>query len=165
MPFSADDYLAYVDGKRRVDGVRSFIDSRGIALPEGTTDDEPGSRLRERPRQRQERSVPEVLRRDGIEPYPGSVRLLDALDRLGKAVAVVSSSRNASEVLDAAGLADRFDVVVDGNVAAAATSPASRPRTRSSPPPRSSVFRRIAAPSSRTPSPASPPAAPAASPS
>ncbi len=122
-PFSADDYLAYVDGKRRVDGVRSFIDSRGIALPEGTTDDEPGHGSVNALGNAKNEAFQSVLRRDGIEPYPGSVRLLDVLDRMGKAVAVVSSSRNASEVLEAAGLADRFDVVVDGNVAAARNLP------------------------------------------
>ena len=108
----------------------------------------------------------QVLRTDGIDPYPGAVRLLDFLDERGTAVAVVSSSRNAEEVLDAAGLAERFSVVVDGNVATAnATCPASRHRTRSSPPPPSSVCRLVAPRWSRTPSRASPPAAPATSPS
>ena len=64
-----------------------------------------------------------MLRRDGIEPYPGAVRLLDALADRGIAVGVVSSSRNAAEVLEAAGLGDRFEVVVDGNVAAARDLP------------------------------------------
>ncbi len=122
-PFSADDYLAYVDGKRRVDGVRSFIASRGIVLPEGTTDDEPGHGTVNALGNAKNEAFQEVLRRDGIDPYPGSVRFLDALDRLGKAVGVVSSSRNATEVLAAAGLADRFAVVVDGNVAAARDLP------------------------------------------
>lgn len=117
-PFGADDYLAYVDGKRRVDGVRSFITSRGITLPEGTTDDEPGHDTVNALGNAKNAAFQEVLRRDGIDPYPGSVRLLDVLDRLGKAVGVVSSSRNAGEVLGAAGLTDRFAVVVDGNVAA-----------------------------------------------
>ena len=122
-PFSADDYLAYVDGKRRVDGVRSFIASRGIVLPEGMTDDEPGHGTVNALGNAKNEAFQEVLRRDGIDPYPGSVRFLDALDRLGKAVGVVSSSRNATEVLAAAGMADRFGVVVDGNVAAARDLP------------------------------------------
>ena len=118
-PFSGDDYLAYVDGKRRVDGVRSFLASRGIVLPEGTVDDEPGHGTVNSLGNAKNAAFQEVLRRDGIEPYPGSVRFLDALHGRGVGVGVVSSSRNAAEVLDAAGLADRFDVVVDGNVAAA----------------------------------------------
>ena len=123
QPFSADDYLAYVDGKRRVDGVRSFIASRGIELPEGTVDDEPGHGTVNALGNAKNEAFQEVLRRDGIEPYPGSVRFLDVLDRQGKAVGVVSSSRNAAEVLAAAGLADRFEVVIDGNVAAARDLP------------------------------------------
>ena len=122
-PFSADDYLAYVDGKRRVDGVRSFIASRGIVLPEGSTDDEPGHGTVNALGNAKNEAFQQVLRRDGIDPYPGSARFLDALERLGKAVGVVSSSRNATEVLAAAGLADRFAVVVDGNVAAARNLP------------------------------------------
>jgi beta-phosphoglucomutase family hydrolase len=117
-PFSADDYLAYVDGKRRVDGVRSFLASRGIALPEGTVDDEPRHDTVNALGNAKNEAFQRVLRSDGIEPYPGAVRFLDALDRLGIKVGVVSSSRNAAEVLDAAGIADRFGVVVDGNVAA-----------------------------------------------
>ena len=122
-PFSADDYLAYVDGKRRVDGVRSFIASRGIVLPEGRTDDEPGHDSVNALGNAKNEAFQEVLRRDGIAPYPGSVRFLDALERMGKAVGVVSSSRNATEVLAAAGLAARFAVVVDGTVAAARNLP------------------------------------------
>ena len=122
-PFGADDYLAYVDGKRRVDGVRSFIASRGIDLPEGTVDDEPGHGTVNGLGNAKNAAFQEVLRRDGIEPYPGSVRFLEALDRRGVPVGVVSSSRNAAEVLDAAGLAERFAVVIDGNVAAARNLP------------------------------------------
>lgn len=118
-PFSADDYLAYVDGRRRVDGVRSFITSRGIELPDGTVDDEPGHGTVNALGNAKNAAFQTVLRRDGIDPYPGSVRFLDTLDDRGVSVGVVSSSRNAGEVLDAAGLADRFDVVVDGNVAGA----------------------------------------------
>jgi beta-phosphoglucomutase family hydrolase len=122
-PFSADDYLAYVDGKRRVDGVRSFLTSRHITLPEGSIDDAPGDETVNGLGNAKNAAFQQVLRRDGIDPYPGSVRFLDALARRGTKVAVVSSSRNATEVLDAAGLADRFAVVVDGNVAAARQLP------------------------------------------
>ena len=103
--------------------MRSFIASRGIDLPEGTVDDEPGHGTVNGLGNAKNAAFQEVLRRDGIEPYPGSVRFLDALDRRGVPVGVVSSSRNAAEVLDAAGLAERFAVVVDGNVAAARNLP------------------------------------------
>jgi beta-phosphoglucomutase family hydrolase len=119
QPFSADDYLAYVDGKRRVDGVRSFLASRGVHLPEGSVDDEPGHTTVNSLGNAKNAAFQLVLRRDGIEPFPGSVRFLDALAPRGTEVAVVSSSRNAAEVLAAAGLAERFGVVVDGNFAAA----------------------------------------------
>jgi beta-phosphoglucomutase family hydrolase len=117
-PFNHDDYLAYVDGKRRFDGVRSFLSSRGIVLPEGTVDDEPGHGTVSALGNAKNAAFQQVLRRDGIDPYPGSLRFLDALAEREVGVGVVSSSRNAQEVLEAAGLADRFDVVVDGNVAA-----------------------------------------------
>jgi beta-phosphoglucomutase family hydrolase len=123
QPFRHDDYLAYVDGKRRVDGVRSFLASRGIELPEGTVDDAPGSDTVNGLGNAKNDAFQQVLRRDGIAPYHGAVRLLDALADRGIATGVVSSSRNAAEVLVAAGLGDRFEVVVDGNVAAAHNLP------------------------------------------
>jgi beta-phosphoglucomutase family hydrolase len=122
-PFSADDYLAYVDGKRRVDGVRSFLASRDITLPEGVPDDAPGADTVNGLGNAKNEAFQRVLRSDGIEPYPGSVSFLAALAAHGIAAGVVSSSRNATEVLDAAGLGDRFDVVVDGNVATARNLP------------------------------------------
>ena len=105
---------AYVDGKPRFDGVRSFLESRDIDLPEGTHDDAPGHGTVNALGNTKNATFQQVLRRDGIEPYPGSVRLLDALDERGTAMAVVSSSRNATEVLAAAGPRRRFEVVVDG---------------------------------------------------
>jgi beta-phosphoglucomutase family hydrolase len=122
-PFGGEDYLAHVDGKRRVDGVRSFLDSRGITLPEGTVDDPPGNATVNALGNAKNEAFQRVLRRDGIAPYPGAMRFLDALAGRGVAVGVVSSSRNATEVLAAAGLGDRFDVVVDGNIAAARNLP------------------------------------------
>lgn len=118
VPFSADDYLSYVDGKPRFDGVRSFITSRGIALPEGSVDDLPGDDTVSALGNAKNAAFQHVLRTDGITTYPGSLRFLDEATEAGKAVAVVSSSRNAPEVLTAAGLAARFTVVIDGAVAA-----------------------------------------------
>lgn len=117
--FTTADYLAHVDGKPRYDGVRSFLESRGITLPEGTPDDPPGDDTVCAMGNRKNLVFNEIIERDGIEPYPGSMRLLDHLDSLGVRQAVVSSSKNALTVLRAAGLGERFDHVVDGTTAAA----------------------------------------------
>lgn len=118
QPFREADYLAYVDGKPRFDGVRSFLASRGISLPDGHIDDAPGHATVAALGNRKNEIFQSILRTDGIAPYPGSLRLLDHLVTLAMPVAVVSSSRNAREVLEAAGLTDRFGVVVDGVMAA-----------------------------------------------
>jgi beta-phosphoglucomutase family hydrolase len=117
-PYVEADYLAYVDGKPRFDGVRSFLASRGIHLPEGDRDDPPGSGSVSALGNRKNAVFQELLRSQGIAPYPGSLRLIDHLASLRTPVAVVSSSRNAREVLEAAGLAARFAVVADGVLAA-----------------------------------------------
>lgn len=115
-PYTAADYLAFVDGKPRFDGVRSFLASRDLHLPDGEIDDPPGDGTVAALGNRKNELFNRMLHDDGIAPYPGSLALLDALD--GVAVAVVSSSRNARAVLAAAGLTDRFRVVVDGQAAA-----------------------------------------------
>lgn len=112
--FTAEDYLTYVDGKPRYDGVRSFLTSRGVTLPEGTPGDPPGDGTVAALGNRKDALFGELLERDGVTAYPGTLALLDELDRLGVAQAVVSSSRNARPVLAAAGLAERFPHVVDG---------------------------------------------------
>jgi beta-phosphoglucomutase family hydrolase len=117
--FGDDDYLRYVDGKPRYDGVRSFLASRGVEVPEGDPRDEPGRDTVCALGNLKNGLFNEVLASEGIAAYPGSLALLDRLDELGIPSAVVSSSKNARTVLDAAGLADRFDVVIDGSVAAA----------------------------------------------
>ncbi|MET0325342.1 MAG: beta-phosphoglucomutase family hydrolase [Ilumatobacteraceae bacterium] len=116
--FTDADYLAYVDGKPRFDGVRSFLASRGITLPDGGDGEPPGDGSVAALGNRKNEVFQDVLRQDGIAPYPGSVRLLDDLLERSMHVAVVSSSRNAKEVLEASGLAPRFVVVADGVVAA-----------------------------------------------
>jgi beta-phosphoglucomutase family hydrolase len=116
-PYTDDDYYAYVDGKPRYDGVRSFLESRGIELPDGSPDDDPAAETVCGLGNRKNELFNVVLARDGVTPYPGSLALLDGL-RAGPArLAVVSSSRNAPSVLDAAGLAERFAEVIDGAVA------------------------------------------------
>jgi beta-phosphoglucomutase family hydrolase len=117
-PFTEDDYLTYVDGRPRFDGVRTFLESRAIQLPEGNRDEPPGTGSISALGNRKNAMFQDLLRTQGIEPYPGSVRLLDHLASLDIPVAVVSSSRNAREVLSAARLADRFAVVADGVLAA-----------------------------------------------
>lgn len=116
-PYEDADYFAHVDGKPRFDGVRDFLASRGIELPEGEPDDA-GDRLTVKGLgNRKNDAFNAVLARDGVTAYPGSVALLDHLRDLGVPLAVVSSSANAPAVLEAAGLADRFRTVVDGRVA------------------------------------------------
>ncbi|WP_420796220.1 HAD family hydrolase [Agreia bicolorata] len=117
-PYTDADYFAYIDGKPRYDGVRSFLASRSITLPEGTPDDAPESETVCGLGNRKNSAFTESLEADGVAPYPGSLRFLDAITDAGSLVAVVSSSRNAEPVLRAAGIRDRFEVVVDGLVAA-----------------------------------------------
>jgi beta-phosphoglucomutase family hydrolase len=116
-PYTDADYFSYVDGKPRYDGVRDFLASRGLVLPEGDSND-PGTTLTVRGLgNRKNDAFNQVLDRDGVAAYPGSVLLLDHLRDLDVPLGVVSSSANARHVLEAAGLIDRFVTVVDGNVA------------------------------------------------
>ena len=117
--YTDDDYFAHVDGRPRYEGVQECLASRGVELPYGTPDDAPGDTTICALGNSKNDAFNAVLREDGVEPYPGSVALLDLLQELGVPMAVVSSSRNAPDVLKVAGLADRFEVVVDGKVAAA----------------------------------------------
>ena len=118
-PFSEDDYLAFVDGKPRFDGVRSFLASRDIDLPDGRRDDPPGMGSRRAPSATARTSCsPTAATARASPPTRARWRLLDQLDRpatIGRRRVVVAQR---PEVLDASGLAPRFDVVVDGNVAA-----------------------------------------------
>lgn len=119
-PFDvATDYPPYVDGKPRDDGVRSFLASRGITLPEGDPDDPPGRETVMALGNRKNDLIREVLATDGVDVYEGSVRLVTHLRAAGVKTAVVSSSRNAAAVLARAGIADLFDEVIDGDVAKA----------------------------------------------
>lgn len=116
--YSDADYFTYVDGKPRYDGVRACLASRGVVLPEGSPSDPPGAQTVCGLGNTKNALFDAVLREEGVVAYPGSVALLDHLTGLGVAVAVVSSSRNATAVLTAACLIDRFTVIVDGVVAA-----------------------------------------------
>jgi len=112
--FTNADYLAYVDGRPRYDGVRTFLASRGVELPEGDPSDPPGDDTICALGNRKDEMFNTVLAREGIAPYPGSIAVLDHLDALAIPSAIVSSSKNARTVLRAAGIEDRFDAVVDG---------------------------------------------------
>jgi len=119
-PYSDEDYFRYIDGKPLVEGIASMLAARGLTLPEGSDDDEAGPDADTIHGLGTRKNV--IFRElldEGIEAYPGSVAYLDALDAAGIASCVVSSSKNAEAVLTAAGLRDRFDVIVDGLVAAA----------------------------------------------
>ncbi len=116
--YREQDYFDYIDGKPRYDGVRSFLAARDIELPEGRPDDPETALTVCGLGNRKDALFGEVLRADGVRPYPGSVQLLDFLTGRDIRLAVVSSSRNALDVLKAAGLATRFSTVVDGAVAA-----------------------------------------------
>lgn len=116
-PYTNQDYFDYVDGKPRYDGVRDFLASRGIHLPEGSPADSPEEETICGLGNRKNQLFNEIVERDGVEPYPGSRRLLDQLAAQHRKLAVVSSSKNAPAVLAAADLDHYFPVVVDGNLA------------------------------------------------
>ena len=102
------DYDEYVDGKPRNDGTRSFLESRGIKLPEPEIV-ALGNRKNE--------LVLEMIHTRGVDPYEGSVRYVKAAREAGLRRAVVSSSTNTHDVLVAAGIVDLFEEVIDGRVA------------------------------------------------
>jgi beta-phosphoglucomutase family hydrolase len=108
------DYGPYVDGKPRLEGTDAFLRSRGIELPAGGPGDPPDAETVHALATRKNDLVQEKIRTMGVEVYPGSVRYLQAVRDAGLATAVVSSSANAAQVLDVAGLTDLIDHRVDG---------------------------------------------------
>jgi beta-phosphoglucomutase family hydrolase len=111
------DYDEYVDGKPRDAGVRSFLGSRGIELPEGQADDGSDQRTVHGVGNAKNEIVLRLIHDDGVQPYAGSVRYVNATAAGGLRRAVVSSSTNCRDVLAAAGISDLFEVVIDGHVA------------------------------------------------
>ena len=103
-PYVASDYFNYIDGKPRYDGIRAFLASRGVQLPEGDPSDSPQVETVCGLANRKNEFFIALLREEGVRPYAGSVQLLDHLAEHGTKVAVVTSSRNASVVLEAADL-------------------------------------------------------------
>jgi beta-phosphoglucomutase family hydrolase len=112
------DYLQFIDGKPRAEGVRDLLASRGLHLPDGKPSDQPADDSVWALGNRKNAYFAAALDHNGMQAYPGSIALLDALRDTDFDVAVVSSSRNAEPVLTAAGIRGRFFVVVDGLMAA-----------------------------------------------
>ncbi|PWI05473.1 hypothetical protein DIZ27_39160 [Streptomyces sp. NWU339] len=118
-PFDAiADYDEYVDGRPRADGVRVFLASRGIELPEGSDDDSPELDTVHGLGNRKNALLLEKIHTQGVEAYAGSVRYVEAVRASGLSTAVVSSSANAYDALASAGIEGLFDVRIDGVVAA-----------------------------------------------
>jgi beta-phosphoglucomutase family hydrolase len=118
VPFDPHhEYDAYVDGKPRLDGTRSFLESRGIELPEGTPQDPPGTPTLYGLSNRKNNLVLEKIAAGGVQVYEGSITYIKAVRAGGIATAVVSASANTVQVLDSAGIAGLFDVRIDGVVA------------------------------------------------
>jgi beta-phosphoglucomutase family hydrolase len=118
VPFDPiKDYDEYVDGKPRSDGVRSFLASRRITLPEGSEGDPPEMDTIHGLGNRKDQIFLRLIHQHGVQTYEGSVLYVQAARRAGLKVAVVSSSKNTTEVLRAAKIDDLFDAQVDGDVA------------------------------------------------
>jgi len=119
QPFDIEhDYEQYVDGRPREDGVRAFLASRDIALPDGSEADPPGSETVDGLGNRKNELFLGLVTKQGVQRYEGSVRYVDAVRESGRKLAVVTASRNCDEILKAARLDGCFDATVDGNVTA-----------------------------------------------
>ena len=116
-PYTERDYFDHLDGKKRYDGVAALLRSRDVEVPWGDPSDPPTADTVCGIGNRKNAVFERVLRAEGIAPFAGTMRVLDALAAAGTPVAVVSSSKNAEEVLAAAGIRDRFAVVMDGVIA------------------------------------------------
>lgn len=120
QPFTIEgDYRRYVDGKRRYDGVASFLESRGISLPRGEPTDGPDAQTVSGLGNRKDGYFLAALDDQGVEVFDDAVALLDAVRAAGKRSAIVSASENCERILRRAGLLDRFDARVTGIEAAA----------------------------------------------
>jgi beta-phosphoglucomutase family hydrolase len=118
VPFDSHaEYDAYVDGKPRLDGTRSFLQSRGIELPEGKPDDSPGTPTIYGLSNRKNDLVLAKVAAGGVQVYDGTVTYIRSVREKGMSTAIVSSSANTELILNSAGLAGLFDVRVDGVIA------------------------------------------------
>ena len=114
--FTDRDYATFVDGRPRADGVREFLRSRGIELPEGSPDDAVDAPTVNGVGNRKNELVLRIIDERGVNPYPGSVRYLEAAKAAGLRIAVVTSSANGAKVLLAADLMRFAEALIDGNV-------------------------------------------------
>ncbi|MFF9076996.1 beta-phosphoglucomutase family hydrolase [Streptomyces sp. NPDC014646] len=117
-PFDDADYDEYVDGRPRADGVRTFLESRDIHLPEGDPGDPPDRQTVNGLGNRKNELLLELIRTRGVEAYDGTIRFIEAVRAAGIRTAVVSSSANCRDVLWSIGAEHLFDVRIDGIVAA-----------------------------------------------
>lgn len=118
VPFDiGSDYVKYVDGKLRQDGVRSFLESRGIEIPEGDPDDDESQETIYGLGTRKNNSVVELIRTEGVDVYPDAITLLQAVRAQGMKTAVVSASKNTPDVLRVTNLAGQFEYVMHGGIA------------------------------------------------
>ncbi|MEZ4599531.1 MAG: beta-phosphoglucomutase family hydrolase [Syntrophotaleaceae bacterium] len=113
-PFQEKDYLKHLDGKPRYDGVEDFLASRGIELPWGTPDDDPGAETICGLGNRKNTFFQAWLKQNMVPVFPDAVPFIQSLRADGIKTAIISSSRNCRAVLENAGLTDLFDVRVDG---------------------------------------------------
>jgi beta-phosphoglucomutase family hydrolase len=119
VPFDPHaEYDTYVDGKPRLDGTRSFLESRGIHLPEGTADDPPGAPTIYGLSNRKNNLVLAKIAAGGVQVYDGTISYIRAIKDKGVSTAIVSASANTKQVLDSAGIAGLFDFRMDGVIAA-----------------------------------------------
>jgi len=118
VPFTDRDYADFVDGRPRADGVRTFLASRGIRLPEGSPDDPPSAETVNGIGNRKNELVQKLIAEKGVAPYPGSMRYLHAVREAGLPIGVVTSSANGAAVLAAAKLTPLIQALIDGNVLA-----------------------------------------------
>ena len=116
--FTQEDYLTYVDGKPRYDGVKSFLESRNIEIPFGSPEDTSDMETVCGLGNKKNDAFNEVLRTEGVEVYPSTVKLMEQLRKEKIHVGVASSSKNCEAVLDAAGLSHLVETRVDGVVSA-----------------------------------------------
>jgi beta-phosphoglucomutase family hydrolase len=114
LPFTDRDYADHVDGRPRADGVREFLSSRGIHLPEGNPDDPPSAETVNGIGNRKNKLVQKLIAEKGVSPYPGSMRYLQAARDAGLPIAVVTSSANGAAVLAAANLTPFVQALIDG---------------------------------------------------
>ncbi|HEX4811900.1 MAG TPA: HAD family hydrolase [Nonomuraea sp.] len=113
-----DDYLRHVDGRPRLDGIRTFLASRGITLPEGAADDEPGAPTVHGLGLAKDLGFMAQVDKYGVAAFPATVALLHALRQRGARTAAVSASLHGGKLVNSAGVSHLFDVLIDGNDAA-----------------------------------------------